>query len=88
MKNGLTPKTNNKKFSYPDRIYFFLREPDTEDCLWLMKQFYKSEIESFKNGRIKRVYNGTYTLLKIDTELVKNVDFSYDPNTYESIYTY
>jgi hypothetical protein len=33
-------------------------------------------------------YKGPYTLLRIDTEQIKGVNFSYDPNAYECIYTY
>ena len=87
LKNGLVPKTNNKKFLYPDRIYCFLHEPDVDDCLILMKQFYNEELKKAKQKNIT-VYNGTYTLLKIDTELVKNIDFSYDPNAIDCVYTY
>ena len=84
LQNGLTPKTNNKKFKYPDRVYFFLHEPSIDDCLFLMKQFH---FEESKNKKVKQ-YFGTYTLLAIDTEQIKNVDFAYDPNAFECIYTY
>jgi hypothetical protein len=84
LRNGLCPKTNNKKFNYPGRVYFFLHEPEKEDCLLLMKQFY---LEDVKNKN-KAVYKGPYTLLRIDTEQIKGIDFSYDPNVYECIYTY
>ena len=40
-----------------------------------------------KNKKVKQ-YFGTYTLLAIDTEQIKNVDFAYDPNAFECIYTY
>lgn len=84
LQNGLCPKTNNKKFNYPDRIYFFLHEPEKDDCLQLMKQFY---LEDVKNQN-KVAYKGPYTLLRIDTEQIKGVNFSYDQNAYECIYTY
>ena len=84
LQNGLCPKTNNKKFNYPGRIYFFLHEPEKDDCLLLMKQFY---LEDVKNQN-KVAYKGPYTLLRIDTEQIKGVNFSYDPNAYECIYTY
>ena len=88
LKNGLSPKTNNKKFQYPDRVYFFLHQPTKTICLNLIKQFHREEMESFKNGKIKTVYNGTYTLLKIDTKKIQNIDFSYDPNAFDAIWTY
>ena len=87
---GLTPKTNNKMFMYPDRVYFFLHEPDYDDCVSIARQFYSNEMIQAGLGKIKRedVYNGTYALLRIDTEKVKDVDFSYGPNGDECIYTY
>ena len=87
---GLTPKTNNKKFVYPDRIYFFLHEPEYDECVSFARQFYASDMIQVGLGKKKRedVYDGTYTLLRIDTEKVKYVDFSYDPNGDECIYTY
>ena len=84
LKNGLSPKTHNKKFTYPDRIYFFLHEPNKEECLLLMKQFYVEEAKTPD----KKIYDGPYTLLAIDTEKVKECNFSYDPNAFECIYTY
>ena len=85
---GLTPKANNKKFVYPDRVYFFLHEPETDDCLCLMEQFYNEEMRKFRRGETDKVYGGTYTLLRVDTEKLKGTDFSYDPNAQESVYTY
>ncbi len=84
LKNGLTPRTDNKKFKYPDRVYFFLHEPYMDDCLCLMQQFHAEEA---KNKKIMP-YNGTYILLAIDTEEIKDVNFSYDPNAFDCIYTY
>ena len=87
---GLTPKTNNKKFVYPDRIYFFLYEPCKEDCLFLMQQFYEETFKSYKMGISKEVtYNGSYTLLAIDTEkITEKCNFFYDPNAENCVYTY
>ena len=49
-----------------------------------MKQFYLEDIKK----RNKAAYRGSYTLLRIDTEKIKGIDFSYDPNAFECIYTY
>ena len=86
--NGLCPKTNNKMFKYPGRIYFFLHEPDMDECLVLMKQFYQESLRKARSSGAKVVYTGPYTLLKIDTRRVADCDFSYDPNAYDCIYTY
>lgn len=85
LKNGLAPKTNNKKFKYPGRVYFFLSEPSYEKCLSLMNEFYREELR--KNHGLE-AYEGSYTLLRINTEQLNNVDFSYDPNAEDCVYTY
>ena len=87
IKYGLTPKTNNKLFKYPERIYFFLHKPSEEDCLCLMRQFYKQELVKVKEDKKYVPYNGGYTLLAIDTEQIKTVNFSYDPNAFDAIFT-
>lgn len=87
FKNGLTPKTNNKLFKYPDRIYFFLHEPDKDDCLDLIEQFYKEELKKAKLDKNYTPYTDSYTLLAIDTEQIKNCNFFYDPNLWDAIYT-
>ena len=80
---GLTPKSCNKKFVYPNRIYFFLHKPSKENCLSLMQQFYTEQLISKKTP-----YLGTYTLLKIDVQKIGNVNFSYDPNGEQCVFTY
>ena len=85
LRNGLAPKTNNKKFKYPGRVYFFLSEPSYEKCLSLMNEFYREELR--KNHGLE-AYEGPYTLLKINAEQLVNVDFSYDPNAEDCVYTY
>ena len=85
LRNGLAPKTNNKKFKYPGRVYFFLSEPSYERCLSLMDEFYREEMR--KNHGLE-AYEGPYTLLKINTEHLDHVDFFYDPNAEDCVYTY
>lgn len=85
LRSGLAPKTNNKKFKYPGRVYFFLTEPSYEKCLGLIDEFYQEEMR--KNHGLG-AYEGPYTLLKINTEHLDNVDFSYDPNAEDCVYTY
>lgn len=81
---GLVPKTKNKMFKYPNRIYCFLDKPSKKESLNLMKQFYQIELN---NGK-KQIYEGSYTLLAIDTKKINNIDFSYDPNAEGCVYTY
>lgn len=89
LKNGLTPKTCNKRFVYPDRIYFFLEEYYYEEWVYILKEFYDEELKSFKIGiKKEKPYNGTYTVLAIDTEKIKDIDFFYDPNAENCVYTY
>lgn len=87
FKNGLTPRTNNKLFKYPDRIYFFLNEPYYYELQSIIKQFYMEELKKGKENKKYIPYTGTYTFLAIDTEMVKNCNFYYDPNLFDAIYT-
>lgn len=89
LKIGLTPKTCNKKFVYPDRVYFFLQERYYNEWVDILEEFYNEQLKSYKMGvRKDKPYEGIYTVLAIDTEKVKNVDFSYDPNAEGCVYTY
>lgn len=87
LKNGLTPRTNNKLFKYPDRIYFFLNEPCYEELQEIMKQFYNEDLKKAKENKNYIPYTDAYTLLAIDTEMIKNCNFYYDPNLFDAIYT-
>ena len=79
---GLTPRTCNKQFNYPDRIYFFLDQPSISICRLLVKQF---NIDSANKG--KPIYNGNYSLLEIDTKYLKDNNFFFDPNAENCVYT-
>jgi len=87
FRNGLTPRTNNKLFRYPDRIYFFLNEPYYDDLQNIIQQFYKEDLKKARENKNYIPYSDTYTLLSIDTEMVKNCNFYYDPNLFDAIYT-
>ena len=50
-----------------------------------MNEFYREELR--KNHGLE-AYEGPYTLLKINAERLDNVDFSYDPNAEDCVYTY
>lgn len=79
QKIGLVPKTNNKKFKYPSRIYFFLNKPTKYTCIDLITQF---------SDATENEYWGKYNLLEIDTRKVGDADFFFDPNAKQCVYTY
>ena len=86
---GLTPKTHNKKFNYPDRVYFFLNEPSYDEWIDIIEEFYSAELKAYKMRQTNNLpYEGSYTVLSIDTEKIKNTDFFYDPNAENCVYTY
>lgn len=73
LKNGLTPKSDNDRFSYPNRIFFFIGK--THDMV--IDEFGKELSQSNTDPR----NNGEYTLLEIQCdELKDNIDLYYDPN--------
>ena len=76
MEIGLCPKTNNKKFKYPDRIYFFLQKPSIKEINDIIEQFEPYE----KN------INDKHVLLQIDVKDL-NIDFFFDPNAEKAVYT-
>lgn len=86
---GLTPKTHNKKFNYPDRVYFFLKEPSYKEWLDIIEEFYSAELKAYKMRQTNNLpYEGSYTVLSIDTGKIKNTNFFYDPNAENCVYTY
>lgn len=81
LKNGLESRTNNKYFTYPDRIYLMLYEPTLSDIKQMRREF---ERASYIDG--KEVYRGEYCLLRVDCKGITN-DFFYDPNALDCVYT-
>lgn len=77
MMYGLTPKTKNKKFQYPSRVYFFLNKPNKQTCKSLIRQF---------NGFSSMHFND-YTLLKVEVKQVQDCNFYYDINAQDCVYT-
>lgn len=86
---GLCPRSQNKMFAYPSRIYLFLSIPQKSVSVTLASQLYryipKNEYAK-KNGLYK-----TYSLLEIDTNKIPNIRenmvFYKDPNTPGGIFT-
>jgi hypothetical protein len=79
---GLVPKTKNKKFEYTPRIHFFLYRISYDKAKDVATVFYNEE------GLKKEKYDGKYTLLKINVpKIPNNIEFFYDPNTDNAVYT-
>ena len=78
LANGLSPRTENKLFVYPDRIYFFLNQPSRQELELLTAQL-KENDKGFRKG-------DSYVLIKVSTQGLKN-NFFFDPNTDECVYT-
>ena len=76
MANGLCPRTEDKMFKYPDRIYFFLEAPSIEECKFCIEQF----------SRYTKDHSKDYVLLENDVEDL-NIEFYYDPNMENAVYT-
>jgi len=73
-KYGLLTKANNKLSKHPERIYFFLEEPNVIVCGEMIKQMYGFE----------KLNNCSIVVVK--TEGLNN-DFYYDPNCENAVYT-
>ena len=76
MENGLCPRTEDKMFNYPDRVYFFLEAPSIDEC-----KFYIEQLSRYTSDHSK-----DYVLLEIDVEDL-NIEFYYDPNMENAVYT-
>lgn len=77
-KVGLTPRTNNKKSSHPERIYF---STSLSDARRIAPQLY-----AFENN--KENLSGTYVLLLVLLEnLPSPIEFFNDPNFNRGVYT-
>lgn len=76
LRNGLCPRTEDKMFNYPDRVYFFLEAPSIEECKFYIEQL----------ARYTKDHSKDYVLLEIDIEDL-GIEFYYDPNLSEAVYT-
>lgn len=77
MRQGLTPRNNNRIAFHPERVYLFIDYP---------KEWKNNIVKNFKiSGRDEK-----YVLLRISTEKLKGIKFYYDSNfmtNYPAVYT-
>lgn len=83
-KIGLCPRSKNRVFNYPERIYFLTSNATTEEIKSLARMLYMTHNKpAIKNSNV-----GMYVILKINTDkLPQDVKFYNDPNLSNSVYT-
>lgn len=80
LANGFTPKSKNKIFNYPDRIYFFTAKNKKDELLGLALYY----DEKVTNG----LNDSKYALFELDgNALSDKVTFFHDPNLNNAVYT-
>ena len=74
LKNGLVPKSENYKFKYPNRVYFFMGDTPYP----IVNKYGKKFCKNSKNP----LNDGVYVLLSIDTNKLREsgIQLFYDPN--------
>ena len=77
---GITPRSRNKQFGYPDRTYFVIGSAKSI-IPYLASELY--------NSTDNKMHNGRYAVIAIDLNKVpKEMRFYLDPNLKYSVYTY
>lgn len=77
---GLKPKSSNKVYNYPDRVYLIRSDINSHDLYLLCQSL------SFVNDNPQNT--GEYVLLNVDiTNLPDNIHFYMDPNSDAGVYT-
>lgn len=80
FETGLKPKSNNKIYNYPERIYLLCPDIDRHDLIILGQNL------AIVNDNPQN--NGDYALLNIDiTNIPDNIHFYMDPNSEAGVYT-
>ena len=72
---GLIPKSDNNKFSYPNRIYFFMGNIPMNQLQSVCQKLYKENRNYLNDGK--------FCLLKLDSKKLKQngeINFYHDPN--------
>lgn len=77
MKIGLCPRSDNERFDYPERVYFYLEPLSIRDCKCFVRMLAQGTNEPL---------NLDYALLEINVGGL-DVNFYYDPNLSNSVYT-
>ena len=77
---GFSPRSKNKQFGYPDRVYFLKGSIDREELLSIGERLdYNNE---------NPINTGKYAIITIDTtKLPDHVELFYDPNFKDGVYT-
>ena len=77
---GFSPRSKNKQFGYPDRVYFLKGSIDNQKLLLIAEKLnYNNE---------NPINRGKYVIITIDTaKLPDYVKLFYDPNVKEGVYT-
>lgn len=79
LKNGLCPKSKNKLFSYPNRIYFVKGSCSDETLIRLTRML--------NSGNNNIHNNGIYSIFDVDLNLIpKNIKIFYDNNYIFGLY--
>ena len=73
-KIGLVPKNKNKKTYHTERIYFFIKDFGEKGFLRIAKQMFGSS-------------DTGYIVCEINVDNLKDVNFHYDVNTMDGVYT-
>jgi hypothetical protein len=79
MKDGLKPRTENKKGSHPERVYFLSGKLSVQTLYGIGKELCSNNGNPLNNGK--------YVLISVDTGDLKGVVFHYDPHTEQSFWT-
>lgn len=80
LRNGFVPKSKNKIFNYPDRIYFFTARNKKDELLGLALYYDEMVVNGLNDSK--------YALFELDgTALSEKVTFYHDPNLTNAVYT-
>lgn len=77
---GLTPRSRNGVFDYPDRTYFIIGSA---------KEIIPHVVSELDSSLTNKMNNGKYCIITLDLNRIpENVKFYLDPNAKYSVYTY
>lgn len=77
---GLTPRSRNGMFDYPDRTYFIIGSA---------KEIIPYVVSELDASLANKMNNGKYCVMTLDLKRIpENVKFYLDPNSKYSVYTY